>query len=72
MTTIAPQSKVLVTGANGYIGMWTVHSLLEKGYFVRAAVRSPEKGQHLLNYFKKDADKVELTFVSDITAVSSG
>ncbi|KAJ4473047.1 hypothetical protein J3R30DRAFT_3514321 [Lentinula aciculospora] len=28
-------SKVLVTGANGYIAAWVVRTLLEKGYAVR-------------------------------------
>lgn len=30
---------VAVTGASGYIGGWTVHELLERGYRVRACVR---------------------------------
>lgn len=31
--------KVMVTGASGYIGMWLVKQLLEKGYSVNATVR---------------------------------
>ncbi|KAI0368231.1 NAD(P)-binding protein [Pilatotrama ljubarskyi] len=30
---------VLVTGANGYLGLWIVRALLERGYSVRATVR---------------------------------
>ncbi|KAH6916476.1 D-lactaldehyde dehydrogenase [Coprinopsis sp. MPI-PUGE-AT-0042] len=62
----SPRSKVLVSGANGFIGMWVVHSLLEKGYSVRAAVRSPDKGRHMKNHFQAHADRLELAIVPDI------
>ena len=39
-SVIPPGSKVLVTGANGYIAIWLVAMLLEKGYSVRGTVRS--------------------------------
>ncbi|KAJ3526557.1 hypothetical protein NMY22_g10117 [Coprinellus aureogranulatus] len=67
MPTVNPGAKVLVTGANGFIPMWTVARLLEKGYAVRAAVRSAEKGRHLEEYFKKYEGKLELVVVPDIT-----
>lgn len=35
-------SRILVTGANGYIGSHVVDKLLEKGYVVRGTVRSPK------------------------------
>lgn len=35
--------KVLVTGASGFLGSWTVVGLSEKGYAVRALVRSASK-----------------------------
>ncbi|KAH9893507.1 NAD-P-binding protein [Cubamyces lactineus] len=44
---LSPPDKVFVTGANGYIGCWIVHELLDKGYFVRAAVRTDEKARTL-------------------------
>nr|XP_043628373.1 putative anthocyanidin reductase [Erigeron canadensis] len=41
-----------VTGATGYIGSWLVKSLLEKGHIVHAAVRNPEKCDHLLTLWR--------------------
>jgi nucleoside-diphosphate-sugar epimerase len=69
MPTVQPGSKVLVSGANGFIAMWVVRTLLEKGYAVRGTVRSQEKGQHLTDTFKKYGEKFELIVVQDITAV---
>nr|AGS57529.1 cinnamyl alcohol dehydrogenase 2 [Plagiochasma appendiculatum] len=45
------EETVVVTGANGFIASWIVKKLLERGYNVRGAVRSPEdmrKVGHLL------------------------
>lgn len=60
-------SHVLITGGNGYIGMWVIRFLLEQGYAVRAAVRSEDKGNRLQEYFH---DKVKWVVVEDITKVS--
>ncbi|KAF9527916.1 hypothetical protein CPB83DRAFT_855419 [Crepidotus variabilis] len=63
--------KVLVTGANGYIAMWIVRLLLEKGYAVRGAVRSEEKVAALTDAFGKVhsewSDRLEWAVVPDIT-----
>ncbi|TEB22503.1 D-lactaldehyde dehydrogenase [Coprinellus micaceus] len=74
MPTISPPAVVLVTGANGYIPIWTVSSFLSRGYSVRGTVRSSAKGDHLLQYFSeyakeggKDRVKLELVVVEDIT-----
>src|SRR5262245_22539746 len=37
----APQMRVLVTGASGFIGQSLVRRLLEQGHTVRAMVRKP-------------------------------
>ncbi|EGN94218.1 hypothetical protein SERLA73DRAFT_163217 [Serpula lacrymans var. lacrymans S7.3] len=67
MPTVAPPSKVLVTGANGYIAIWVVKNLLEKGYAVRGTVRSEEKAQYLRTLFSAYGDKHEEVVVEDIT-----
>lgn len=69
MPTTQPGDKILVTGANGYIPIWVVNQLLEKGYTVRATVRTKEKGKHLEERFKSFGEKLELCVVEDITAV---
>jgi hypothetical protein len=67
---IPPGGKVLVSGANGYVACWIVRCLLEKGYAVRGAVRSLDKGRHLQDLFKSFGERFELAVVSDITKAS--
>jgi nucleoside-diphosphate-sugar epimerase len=71
MHTVEPSAstKVLVSGANGYIAMWVVRTLLEQGYTVRGAVRSEEKGKRLREYFHPYGDMVEWVVVEDIMKV---
>ncbi|KAF8155208.1 NAD-P-binding protein [Mycena galopus ATCC 62051] len=59
--------KVLVSGANGFVAVWVVRLLLVHGFSVRGAVRSAEKGAHLLELFAPYGDKFELAIVPDIT-----
>ncbi|KZT23515.1 D-lactaldehyde dehydrogenase [Neolentinus lepideus HHB14362 ss-1] len=67
MPTVIPPSKVLVTGANGYIAIWVVRRLLEKGYSVRGTVRSDSKAEHLRQLFSEYEGKHEVVVVEDIT-----
>jgi len=67
MPSIPTGSKVLVTGANGYLATWIVRTLLEKGYSVRGTVRSEVKATHLKQIFAKYGDKFETVVVDDIT-----
>lgn len=71
MPAVAASSttKVLVSGANGYIAVWVVRKLLEKGFAVRGTVRSDAKGVFLKETFKSYGDKFELVIVPDITKV---
>ncbi|KAG8973228.1 methylglyoxal reductase (NADPH-dependent) gre2 [Tulasnella sp. 425] len=47
MPSISPKSKVLVTGANGYISLWISRYLLDRGFSVRGTIRSPSKGEQV-------------------------
>ncbi|KAK0194726.1 hypothetical protein F5146DRAFT_926509 [Armillaria mellea] len=67
MPSISPPSRVLVSGANGYIAIWIVRTLLERGFAVRGTVRSEAKGKHLKNTFKSYGKKLEIVVVDDIT-----
>ncbi|KAI6124593.1 hypothetical protein EDD17DRAFT_1037288 [Pisolithus thermaeus] len=67
MPAIQPPTKVLVTGANGFIAAWTICDLLEHDYSVRGTVRSVEKGEYLKSYFANYASKFEVVVVEDIT-----
>ena len=72
MPSVVSGSKVLVTGANGYVAFWIVKYLLEGGFSVRATVRSESKGTYLNQQFASfvDQGKLELAYVRDITVVS--
>jgi len=72
MPAVKPHSKVLVTGANGYIAIWVVRTLLEKGYSVRGTVRSEEKATHLRQLFHSYGEKHEVVIVEDIAKVRIG
>jgi len=44
---IAPDMKIAVTGATGFIGSHLVEALVDKGHTVTCLVRSPDRGQIL-------------------------
>ncbi|KAF8991367.1 D-lactaldehyde dehydrogenase [Cyathus striatus] len=67
MPVIPTESKVLVTGANGYIALWVVYLFLEKGYSVRAQVRTVNKGDYLRKLFSRHEARLEILIVDDIT-----
>ncbi|KZT55430.1 D-lactaldehyde dehydrogenase [Calocera cornea HHB12733] len=68
MTVVNAPSKVLLTGANGFIAVWILRYLLEAGYSVRGTVRSASKGDYLKRKFAQYGDKLEIEEVADITA----
>ncbi|EJT96899.1 D-lactaldehyde dehydrogenase [Dacryopinax primogenitus] len=67
MTVVNAPATVLVTGANGYIGVWICRILLENGYSVRGTVRAASKGDYLKKLFEKEGERFEYVIVKDIT-----
>jgi nucleoside-diphosphate-sugar epimerase len=59
-------SKILVTGVTGFVGACVAKQLLERGYSVRGAVRSLERGSELKSKFANYGDKFELVSVKDL------
>ncbi|KAL7277942.1 hypothetical protein ACG7TL_007890 [Trametes sanguinea] len=72
MPTISAPATVLVTGANGYIGLWTVFELLSRGYTVRGTVRSASKVDALESLISRKQPQAKDRFkgyvVEDISA----
>ncbi len=67
MPAIKPNSHVLVTGGSGFIAIWTVYQLLERGHKVRATVRSTEKGQYIEQLFSsKFSGKFDFVIAEDL------
>ena len=62
--TIDPNStKILVTGANGFIGLHTVLHFLQAGYNVSATVRTKEQAANVRQTIAKHTDTQKLEFV---------
>ncbi|THG94218.1 hypothetical protein EW026_g7207 [Hermanssonia centrifuga] len=66
MPAAPAESKVLVTGANGFIAIWVIRTLLGQDFHVRGTIRSSAKGAHLEEVFKAYGDKLELVVVPDM------
>ncbi|KAI0082031.1 D-lactaldehyde dehydrogenase [Panus rudis PR-1116 ss-1] len=65
MPAVQSGSKVLVTGANGFVAVWLVRKLLQDGYYVRGTIRSPTKGDYLKKLFRAFEDRLELVVIPD-------
>ncbi|KAJ3789543.1 hypothetical protein GGU11DRAFT_740932 [Lentinula aff. detonsa] len=57
-------SRILVTGANGFLGAHIVKEALDSGYIVRGTVRSAQKAEELKKIFT--SDKFETAIVPDL------
>ncbi|KAE9410580.1 NAD(P)-binding protein [Gymnopus androsaceus JB14] len=57
-------SRILVTGANGFLGAHIVKEALDSGYIVRGTVRSSEKADMLKKVFP--SEKFETAIVPDL------
>ena len=61
-------TRVLVTGANGFIGLHTVLHFLKSGYHLGATVRTEEQGEIVRQTLAKHADTSKLEFIrADLT-----
>ena len=61
-------TKILVTGANGFIGLHTVLHFLKLGYNICATVRTQEQGEKVRQTLAKHTNTNQLEFVSaDLT-----
>ncbi|EJT99744.1 NADP-binding protein [Dacryopinax primogenitus] len=67
MVSVQAPATVLVTGANGFLGLYIVKQLLEGGYTVRGTVRSVSKGEWIKNKFSAYGSHIDYTIVEDIT-----
>ncbi|EED22611.1 hydroxysteroid dehydrogenase, putative [Talaromyces stipitatus ATCC 10500] len=65
-TAIQPGSRILVTGANGYIGSHVVDVLLSLGYLVRGTVRSEKPWLNQFFESKYGPGKFETVIVADL------
>lgn len=59
--------KVLVTGANGFVGAWIARTLLEAGFSVRGTTRSEAKVEAIRTFLSSFGDRFEVVVVPDIT-----
>lgn len=64
---IAPGSRVLVTGANGFIGSHVVQQLLSLGYVVRGTVRSQKPWLDELFRSKYGPNSFESVVIPDLS-----
>jgi len=61
-------TKILVTGANGFIGLHTVLHLLNRSYNICATVRTQEQGEKVRQTLAKHTDTKKLQFIpADLT-----
>lgn len=65
--SITNSSRILVTGANGYIGTHITKVLLQAGYSVKAAVRSMASSEAIIRSHPEYEDRLSFAIVPDIT-----
>ncbi|RAL67564.1 hypothetical protein DID88_008319 [Monilinia fructigena] len=63
--------RILLTGANGFVGSWVLDHLLRKGHSVRAIVRSETKAQQVSADFPAYQSHLDFGIVPDITTPGS-
>ena len=63
MASASASSKVLVTGASGFLALHTILRLLQLGYSVRGTVRTEAQGKNVRETLSKHVDTGKLEFV---------
>jgi NADPH:quinone reductase-like Zn-dependent oxidoreductase len=67
-STKSPEDRyILVTGSTGFIGAHVVDNLLARGYRVRGATRSAQKGEQMKDARPHYASKLDFVVVEDFT-----
>lgn len=66
MPAVPAPAKILVTGASGFLGVYVVKSLIERGYIVRGTVRTTGRGEYLKKLFP---EHFEYVIVPDMESV---
>ncbi len=62
--------RLLRLGATGFIAVWVVRSLLQRGFTVIGTARSTSKGEYVKNLFEKDfPGKFSYVIIEDIAKV---
>jgi len=59
-------TKVMVTGASGFVAAHVLDLLLKEGFQVRGTVRSQKKADQLIAKYPQYKDRLEFVFVEDI------
>jgi nucleoside-diphosphate-sugar epimerase len=59
--------RVLLTGANGFLGSHILSELLNNGFFVRSVVRSQAKADQIVRDFPSFKSKMDFGIVPDMT-----
>ncbi|KZP01481.1 NAD-P-binding protein [Calocera viscosa TUFC12733] len=67
MSAIACPAVVLVTGGNGFVGAATVLELIERGYHVKAIIRSQVKADAFNQKYPAQSRSIEWVIVPDLT-----
>lgn len=71
MPAIQASSKILVTGASGFLAGWVIKTYLQNGFSVRGTVRTAKQGDYLkAQYDAEYPGKFEYIVVPRIDQVS--
>ncbi|KAJ3533963.1 hypothetical protein NMY22_g7116 [Coprinellus aureogranulatus] len=67
MPVVPANSKILITGASGFVGQWVLRKLLDSGHTARVVVRSESKANGVKKVFADDVSKLEFVVIEDMS-----